>query len=188
MLLWCLSFYWAVETALHLADQLFMWVSGQCDSWGETAQNSFPSPSLSFPFQNGHPATQACRQARARPATTRNGQNPFCPLETTSSTCPYDLGTQTSETQLLGLHNAHFQQQYKRPPYTSKWNSSSVFRRDEHVTNVYFHETKKYDSILGIVEMLWLQIQLTTQRGESHTIQNQTSCTLWGQNEKMAVY
>ena len=134
MLLWCLSFYWAVETALHLADQLFMWVSGQCDSWGETAQNSFPSPSLSFPFQNGHPATQACRQARARPATTRNGQNPFCPLETTSSTCPYDLGTQTSETQLLGLHNAHFQQQYKRhrdirPPYASKFGKLSSGHR-----------------------------------------------------------
>lgn len=55
---------------------------------GETAQNSFPSPSLSFPFQNGHPATQACRQAPARPATTAgNGQSPLCSLETTNSTC-----------------------------------------------------------------------------------------------------
>ena len=125
MPLQCLSFQWAVEIALHLADQLFMGLFGQCDSWGEIAQNSFPSLNLNFPFQNGYPETQARRQARARPATTGNGQNPFCPLETTSSTCPYDLGTQTSETQLLGLHNAHFQQQYKRhrdirPPYASK--------------------------------------------------------------------
>lgn len=154
-----------------------MWLFGQCDSWGEIAQNSFPSPNLNFPFQNGHPATQACRQVRARPATTAgNGQNPLCSLETTSSTCSYDLETQTSEIQLPGLHNAHFQQQYKRhrdirPPYTSRWNSSSMSKRDEHVTNVYFHETKTYDSILGIVGMLWLQIQLTIQRGESYTIQ-----------------
>ena len=91
------------------------------------------------------------------------------------------------------LAQAHFQQQYKsprdiRPPCTSRWNSPSMFKRDEHETNVYFHETKTHDSILGIVETLWLQIQLTTQRVESWTTENQTSRMLWRQNEKMAVY